>query len=196
MSVEVIEMMRFFTKNRSSKNRIIEESVYEQVADELDNGDIRRGLWTKARGLSDGDANKCESIYIQLRAESLVDEAKISHEIHNHPSTKRAKEEREKQTANERLRERTAQQKLEVENRKAKEKEDELKREKLKLRERLASIDKVEFLQELLSGRDLVSKVRQDGSFQPCIVCDFAKTRNKVDGVPICNTCLRKPSLV
>ncbi|GEM77867.1 hypothetical protein [Vibrio superstes] len=72
--------MRFFTKNRSSKKRIIEEWVYERVADELEMGEIRKGLWTKARGMSDGDANKCESIYIQLRAESIVDEAKIIHE--------------------------------------------------------------------------------------------------------------------
>ncbi|WP_157937851.1 hypothetical protein, partial [Vibrio breoganii] len=38
------------------------------------------GLWTKARGLSEGDTNKCESIYIQLRAESIVDEAKVLNE--------------------------------------------------------------------------------------------------------------------
>jgi ankyrin repeat protein len=72
--------MRFFTKNRSAKKRIVEEWVYEQVADELDNGDIRRGLWTKARGLAEGDANKCEGIYIQLRAESIVDEANLLQE--------------------------------------------------------------------------------------------------------------------
>ncbi|MEZ8306795.1 hypothetical protein AB6C40_23530 [Vibrio splendidus] len=72
--------MRFFTKNRSSKKRIIEEWVYEQVADELGIGEIRKGLWTKARGLSEGDTNKCESIYIQLRAESIVDEAKVLNE--------------------------------------------------------------------------------------------------------------------
>jgi hypothetical protein len=213
--------VRLFTKNKASKNRIIEEWVYERVADELDDGDIRRGLWTKARGLSGGDASKCESIYIQLRAESIVDEAKISHEIQNHPSTQRAKEEREERIANERLRETEARQKLEVENLRAKEKQDELKREKYreqarqdrlerikaeeerkrkveteKLRERLASINKVEVLQKLLSDKHLMSKVRQEGSFQPCIVCDFAKTRNKVDGIPICNMCLRKPSLV
>ncbi|WP_261886168.1 hypothetical protein [Vibrio pomeroyi] len=72
--------MRFFTKNRSSKKRIIEEWVYELVADELSVGEIRKGLWTKARGLSEGDTNKCESIYIQLRAESIVDEAKVLNE--------------------------------------------------------------------------------------------------------------------
>ncbi|MFA0069826.1 hypothetical protein AB4344_18725 [Vibrio breoganii] len=73
--------MGFFTKNKGSKKRIIEEWVYELVADELDKGEIRKGLWTKARGLSDGDSNKCESIYIRLRAESIVDEAKVTHEV-------------------------------------------------------------------------------------------------------------------
>lgn len=69
--------MRFFTKNKNSKKRIIEEWVYEQVADELDSGEIRKGLWTKAKGLSEGNADKCGSIYIQLRAESIVDEINI-----------------------------------------------------------------------------------------------------------------------
>lgn len=64
--------MRFFTKNRSSKKRIIEEWVYEQVADELGNGEIRKGLWTKARGLSEGDTNKCESIYYSLEPNRLL----------------------------------------------------------------------------------------------------------------------------
>ncbi|XDF76660.1 hypothetical protein AAFX60_007630 [Aliivibrio fischeri] len=83
--------MRFFTKNRSSKKRIIEEWVYERVADELSVGEIRRGLWTKARGLSEGDKNKCESIYIQLRAESIVDEAKILNEAREIVARKEAK---------------------------------------------------------------------------------------------------------
>lgn len=83
--------MRFFTKNRSSKKRIIEEWVYERVADELSVGEIRRGLWTKARGLSDGDKNKCESIYIQLRAESIVDEAKVLNEACEMVARKEAK---------------------------------------------------------------------------------------------------------
>ncbi|EGU0150142.1 hypothetical protein JFQ72_004388 [Vibrio parahaemolyticus] len=67
--------MRFFTKNRSSKKRI-----YERVAEELSIVEIRKGLWTQARGLSEGDTNKCESVYIQLRAESIVDEAKVLNE--------------------------------------------------------------------------------------------------------------------
>ncbi|GAD78643.1 MULTISPECIES: hypothetical protein [Vibrio] len=73
--------MRFFTKNRSSKKRIIEEWVYDLVADELEIGEIRKGLWTKAKALSEGNMDKCESIYIQLRATSIVDEAKVAHEV-------------------------------------------------------------------------------------------------------------------
>ncbi|OBT23461.1 hypothetical protein [Vibrio cyclitrophicus] len=36
--------------------------------------------YAKVCGLSEGDTNKCESIYIQLRAESIVDEAKVLNE--------------------------------------------------------------------------------------------------------------------
>lgn len=216
----VVKVMRFFTKNRSSKKRIIEEWVYERVADELDMGDIRRGLWTKARGLSAGDANKCESIYIQLRAESIVDEVKINQEIYSQSSSKRVQEDKKK-NENDQLRAREAQQKLEVESRKAKEREDELRREEYKervkqerlerrvaeeerkrrtetdkLRKKLASIGKANLLEKLIFDKDLGSKATQYGSFQFCIACGVAKTRNKVDGISICNTCLRKPSLV
>jgi hypothetical protein len=73
-------MFNFFTKNYASKNRIIEEWIYELVAEELNKGEKRIGLWTKAVGMCDGDMNRAESIYIQLRANSIYDEAKITKE--------------------------------------------------------------------------------------------------------------------
>ena len=73
--------MAFFTKNKKSKQRIVEEWVYEQVADELECNQIRKGLWTKAVSLSDGNESKCKGIYISLRAESIVDKEKIQKEV-------------------------------------------------------------------------------------------------------------------
>lgn len=80
MSVDLSMVMKFFTTPRGSKKRILEEWVYECVAHELESGDIRKGLWTKALGLALGDIGKCESIYIQLRAQSIIDEAKLINE--------------------------------------------------------------------------------------------------------------------
>ncbi|QIA66034.1 hypothetical protein GT360_21315 [Vibrio astriarenae] len=71
---------RFFTRNHSEKSRMIEESVYEIVADELSRDEKRPGLWAKAMALSEGDKDKVESIYIKLRAISISDEMKLKQE--------------------------------------------------------------------------------------------------------------------
>ncbi|WP_117234919.1 hypothetical protein [Vibrio maerlii] len=73
--------MSLLTKNKKSKQRIFEEWVYEQVAQEITQDQRRVGLWTKAKALSGGEEAKVESIYIQLRAESIVDEAKVAQEL-------------------------------------------------------------------------------------------------------------------
>lgn len=72
---------KLFTKNGFAKGRIIEEHIYELVAEELQRGEKRIGLWTKAVALSDGNQAKAESLYIQLRAQSLVDEQRVINEI-------------------------------------------------------------------------------------------------------------------
>ena len=75
--------MNMFNNRNQSHERIVEEYIYEQVALELRKNEKRVGLWTKAIALSLGDESKVESIYIQLRAESIVDEAKVANEIYN-----------------------------------------------------------------------------------------------------------------
>ena len=50
---------------------------YEQVAEELRQGNIDKGIWAKSIAKSDGNENKAKSIYIQLRAKYLIDKAKI-----------------------------------------------------------------------------------------------------------------------
>ena len=72
---------RFLTRNGFAKERVIEEHIYEMVALELQKGEKRIGLWTKAVSLSDGHQGKAESLYIQLRAKSIVDEVKILDEL-------------------------------------------------------------------------------------------------------------------
>jgi DNA recombination-dependent growth factor C len=74
-------LSKFQIKNRKSKKRIIEERIYEMVAEELQCGEKRIGLWTKALGQAEGDHAKAEGIYINLRAESMIDEAKVVDEV-------------------------------------------------------------------------------------------------------------------
>ncbi|WP_198593579.1 hypothetical protein, partial [Vibrio breoganii] len=82
-------LKKLFIKNGFAKGRIIEEHIYELVAEELSRGEKRIGLWTKALALSDGSHSKAESIYIRLRAESIVDEARINEEIRSQRVTEK-----------------------------------------------------------------------------------------------------------
>lgn len=69
------------TKNFLSKHRVIEEKLYEQVAEEMSIGHIRKGLWTKAFSKAGGSEDVAKSIYIKLRVQSLIDEARINDEL-------------------------------------------------------------------------------------------------------------------
>jgi len=57
-----------------ASERLSEEILYEKVAEELERNEKRKGLWLKAKSQSGGDDNVAESIYIELRKQSLVDE--------------------------------------------------------------------------------------------------------------------------
>jgi len=74
--------MGFFSKftnnisysSKDAASRLSEEALYEQVAKEIADGQKRPGLWLKAQSESNGIEAKAESIYIQLRIQSIVDE--------------------------------------------------------------------------------------------------------------------------
>ena len=57
------------------KIRQTEEELFEQIATELENNQIDKGLWTKAEAESEGgDENKVRSKYIKLRHQKLTRE--------------------------------------------------------------------------------------------------------------------------
>ena len=70
-------------KLNSSINRLIEEKLYEIVADEMDKNEIRKGLWAKALTQSGGDDAKVKGKYISLRVKSLRDEENLVDSILN-----------------------------------------------------------------------------------------------------------------
>ena len=59
-------------------DRKIEEALFEQVVQELDEGIKKEGLWAKALMLTDGDKDKAYPKYIALRAQAIQDDALIN----------------------------------------------------------------------------------------------------------------------
>jgi hypothetical protein len=47
------------------------KDYYEQVAEEIENKEINKGIWARAMSESDGDRNKAESLYIKYRVKEL-----------------------------------------------------------------------------------------------------------------------------
>ncbi len=65
---------------KDAKHRMMEEALYQQVAEEMEKGDKRVGLWAKAIAVSEGDGEKANALYIGYRVQSLIDEALIADE--------------------------------------------------------------------------------------------------------------------
>jgi len=87
--------MNFEFSAESATKRLSEEALWEQVADEIDKGELRKGLWLKAKSEGAGDKNKAESIYIKLRMQSLIDEAVLNEEARQYEAAKKHAQEEE-----------------------------------------------------------------------------------------------------
>ena len=57
--------------------RLIDESLYAQAFDELNQGIRRDGLWAKALANAEGDETKARGLYLQYRVQSYKDEAAL-----------------------------------------------------------------------------------------------------------------------
>ena len=68
-------------RQTAAVSRLLEEKFYEQVIEELANGDRRNGLWAKALANSNGIEDKAKSLYLQYRVRSIKDEIEISEKI-------------------------------------------------------------------------------------------------------------------
>ena len=66
---------------KSALNRLAEEQLYEAVALEIKNNELREGLWAKALAKAKGDQEQAKGIYIELRVQSLKDELAITGQI-------------------------------------------------------------------------------------------------------------------
>ena len=76
-----------------------EEALYQRVFEELEEGIKVKGLWAKAYAKSMGDIDKADSIYIELRVDSLRNEDKYEAQriAYENKQTKREVKERKEE---------------------------------------------------------------------------------------------------
>lgn len=60
---------------KSQAIKDLEDKIYDKIAKEIEDGDIQKGLWTRAKAQSNGDENQVESIYIKLRFDQLKEKS-------------------------------------------------------------------------------------------------------------------------
>ena len=53
-----------------------DDAFYDQVAEEIETGNLVRGVWTRAFAEADGDENRAKAIYIKLRVKKLFEESR------------------------------------------------------------------------------------------------------------------------
>ena len=73
-----------------------EEALYQQVYEELELGRKRKGLWAKALAKCKGDIDRAESIYIELRVDSLRNEDKYEAQRIAYENKQAKREEKER----------------------------------------------------------------------------------------------------
>ncbi|PLW80597.1 hypothetical protein C0585_01760 [Candidatus Woesearchaeota archaeon] len=78
----------FGLKNSSerSADRLLEEKLYEQVAQDLAQGKRRDGIWAKALANSNGSEYQAQSLYIKYHVQALKDELQLQNEINEQVS--------------------------------------------------------------------------------------------------------------
>jgi hypothetical protein len=92
--------MGIFDKFKTSTaiDRLSEERLYEQVAQELKAGKKREGIWVKAMAKSGGSLNKAEALYIEFRVQAIKDDNNLA-SVQSKLKQKAAKQSKLKQKA-------------------------------------------------------------------------------------------------
>jgi len=61
-------------KKTTIESRRYEEKLYEVALEEVEAGERRKGLYSKALAKADGDTEKADGIYLKLRVQSIMDD--------------------------------------------------------------------------------------------------------------------------
>ena len=83
---KIVELEQPFQKTQSAvienkdlepdaekEGHMIEEEFYELAYEEIESGNLKKGLWAKAFSKSDGDENKAKALYIKYRFDQMND---------------------------------------------------------------------------------------------------------------------------
>ena len=65
-------------KLNDAAKRLMEEQLYEVVADEIKNRQIREGLMAKALAETAGNMEQAQALYIKYRVQSIIDESNLA----------------------------------------------------------------------------------------------------------------------
>lgn len=66
-------MFKLKSSAERSEERLLEEKLYEQVAQDLAQGKRREGIWAKALANSNGSQSQAQSLYIKYHVQALKD---------------------------------------------------------------------------------------------------------------------------
>lgn len=67
-------------KTKKAEARLIEEALYQEALNEVEQGIRRDGIWAKAIVDSNGEESKARALYLKYRVRSLIDESKLKNE--------------------------------------------------------------------------------------------------------------------
>lgn len=78
------------TSKKQSSLKVENEKIYAKVADELENGNIDKGLWTRLFTECNGDEKQTKILYIKQRSDRLIEEENLQIEIDAKESANKA----------------------------------------------------------------------------------------------------------
>ena len=91
-------MFKLKSSAERSEERLLEEKLYEQVAQDLAQGKRREGIWAKALANSNGSQSQAQSLYIKYHVQALKDELHVENEISQQATQNEPKEPRKTQS--------------------------------------------------------------------------------------------------
>lgn len=87
-----LEMFGFNNSSEKLADRLLEEKLYEEVAQDLDRGKRREGIWAKALANSNGSESQAQSLYIKYHVQALKDELQLQNETNQEATQNKPKE--------------------------------------------------------------------------------------------------------
>ncbi|MBW1785585.1 MAG: hypothetical protein JRK53_03045 [Deltaproteobacteria bacterium] len=79
VNIKELNSLNLNQKDKRRENILIDEQIYNKIADEIDGADLDKAVWTQAFALAEGDETRTKVQYIKLRYEKLANSLRDSH---------------------------------------------------------------------------------------------------------------------